>query len=72
MYRHHAAWEDTVIFPAFDIMTKRSELSELAATFEIEEKKILGPTGFDSFVNDLADVEKHLGIYDLSSWTAKL
>ncbi len=72
MYKYHAAWEDTVVFPAFDALEKRSELAELAATFELEEKSILGQTGFASFLNDIASVEKQLGIYGLSAWTAKL
>ena len=72
MYRYHASWEDTVIFPAFDEMERKSELAELAATFELEEKNILGNTGFESFVKDIAGVEKQLAIYDPSAWTAKL
>lgn len=72
MYRYHAAWEDTVVFPAFDAMERRSELAELAVTFESEEKTILGHAGFETFVNDIAGVEKQLGIYDPSRWTAKL
>jgi len=72
MYRYHAAWEDTVVFPSFDAMERRSELQELAGTFELEEKNILGDTGFESFVNDIAGVEKQLAIYDPSKWTAKL
>jgi hemerythrin-like domain-containing protein len=72
MYKYHAAWEDTVIFPAFDAMENKTELSELAATFVIEEQKILGSTGFDSLQNDIAHVEKQLRIYDPSNWTAKL
>jgi hemerythrin-like domain-containing protein len=72
MYRYHAAWEDTVVFPAFDAMERRNELAELAGTFELEEKSILGDTGFESFVGDIAGVEKQLAIYDLAKWTAKL
>lgn len=72
MYKYHTAWEDTVVFPAFDAMERRSELSELAATFESEEKRILGNIGFETFVGDIAAVEKQLGIYDPSNWTAKL
>ena len=72
MYRHHAAWEDTVIFPAFDFMEKKSDLSELSATFDLEENKILGHSGFRSFLNQIADVEKQLGIYELSTSTPRL
>jgi hypothetical protein len=72
MYRYHAAWEDTVIFPNFDAMERRNELAELASTLDSEEKKILGNVGFETFVNNIASVEKQLGVYDPSNWTAKL
>jgi hypothetical protein len=72
MYRHHSAYEDTVIFPAFDLMEKRSDLEELTATFGDEEKKVLGRNGYDVFLNQIAHVEKQLGIYELSSSTPKL
>ena len=45
MYRHHAAYEDTIIFPAFEAMDKRENLVELAETFASEEKKVLGHRG---------------------------
>lgn len=72
MYRHHSAWEDTVIFPAFDAMENRNDLAELSTTFASEERKILGHNGFNHFLNQIADVERELGIYELSSSTPKL
>lgn len=48
------------------------ELAELGQTFEKEEQRQFGPDGFKSVVAVLSDVEKHLGIYDLSSSTPKL
>ena len=72
MYRHHSAYEDTVIFPGFEGMEKRTDLQELAATFEGEEKRVLGHHGFDDFLNRIARAEKKLGIYELSSSTPKL
>lgn len=72
MYRHHAAYEDTVVFPAFETMDKHADLAELSATFDAEEKKVLGHHGFDDFLNQIAHVEKKLGIYELSSSTPKL
>jgi len=72
MYRYHMAWEDTIVFPAFDAMEENKNLSELAATFEQDEKRILGHDGFGTFLNNIADVEKELGIYGLSTSTPKL
>lgn len=72
MYRHHMAWEDTVIFPAFDDLEGSKNITSLAAEVAADEKKILGGSGFESFVKQLADVEKRLGIFELSGSTAKL
>jgi hemerythrin-like domain-containing protein len=72
MYQHHCAWEDTVIFPAFDAMEKPQDLSELAAVFEEEEKKMFGHDCFTSYLNLIADVEKQLNIYELATSTPKL
>ncbi len=72
MYRHHTAYEDTVIFPAFEAMEKRNELAELVADFDLEEKRVLGHHGFDDFLKQIANIEMKLGIYDLSTSTPKL
>ncbi|MBX9685684.1 MAG: hemerythrin domain-containing protein [Candidatus Obscuribacterales bacterium] len=72
MYRYHSAWEDTVIFPAFDGLMSKKDLADLGGVLQQEEKKILGTSGFASFVKDIAAVERQLGIYDPSKWTAKL
>jgi hemerythrin-like domain-containing protein len=72
MFRHHAAWEDTVIFPAFRSLVSAKELKDLGHTFESEERRQFGPQGFQTIVAVLADVERHLGIFDLASSTPKL
>jgi hemerythrin-like domain-containing protein len=72
MFRHHAAWEDTVVFPAFRSLVSGKELGELGQTFEKEEQRQFGPDGFNSVLAILADVEKRLGIYELSTSTPKL
>jgi hemerythrin-like domain-containing protein len=72
MYRYHMAWEDTIVFPAFDTMEQKKDLVELAATIDQEEKQILGHDGFASFISQITDVEKQLDIYGLSGSTPKL
>jgi hemerythrin-like domain-containing protein len=72
MYRHHAAFEDTVLFPSFEETEKRVDLVELASTFEAEEKRVLGHSGFDDFLNQIIKIEKKLGIFELSTSTPKL
>jgi len=72
MYRHHAAWEDTVIFPAFDSLEGAKTLGEIAEQVTADEKRIIGDSGFESFIKQLAEIEKEMGIFQLSSSTAKL
>jgi hemerythrin-like domain-containing protein len=72
MYVHHASWEDTVVFPAFDAMHNRHQLDELAAILVADERKTLGKSGFQTFVDQIASVEKQLGIYELSTSTPHL
>jgi len=72
MYTHHAAYEDTIVFPAFEGMEKRNDLAEISASFDQEEKRVLGRNGFNDFLNLVAKVEKKLGIYELSSSTPQL
>ncbi|MGA8547702.1 MAG: hemerythrin domain-containing protein, partial [Mycobacterium sp.] len=42
---------------------------DLAETFEDEEHRRFGPAGFEGVVDKVADIEKSLGIYDLSQFT---
>lgn len=70
MYEPHEAREDTVVFPAMRDVLSASEFRDLAEIFEDEEHRRFGPTGFQSVVDKVADIEKSLGIYDLSQFTA--
>lgn len=69
MYEPHEAWEDTVVFPALRDVLPAQKFRELAETFEDEEHRRFGPTGFEGVVAKVADIEKGLGIYDLSQFT---
>lgn len=69
MYRPHAAREDTVLFPAFRAVMGRSAYRELGEQFEEEEHARFGEHGFETTVAAVADVEKALGIADLSAFT---
>jgi hemerythrin-like domain-containing protein len=70
MYEPHEAREDTVVFPALRDVVPAKELRDLAETFEDEEHRRFGPNGFQGVVDKVADIEKTLGIYDLSQFTA--
>jgi hemerythrin-like domain-containing protein len=68
MYRPHEAREDTVLFPALHkiLTAKRS-----AEQFEKEEDQLFGDEGFEKTVDQVAAIEKQLGIYDLGQFTPK-
>lgn len=70
MYEPHEAREDTVIFPALRAVVPARELRDMAETFEDEEHRRFGQSGFEGVVDHVADIEKSLGIYDLSQFTA--
>lgn len=69
MYEPHEAREDTVVFPALREVMPVKEFRDLADIFEEEEHRRFGPAGFEGMVDKVADIEKSLGIYDLSQFT---
>jgi hemerythrin-like domain-containing protein len=69
MYEPHEAREDTVVFPALRDVVPAKEFRDLAETFENEEHRRFGEAGFQGVVDKVADIEKSLGIYDLSQFT---
>src|SRR3954466_7025023 len=71
MYRPHEAREDTVLFPALHKIVPAKRLKELGEQFEKEEDKLFGEEGFEKTVEQVAGIEKQLGIYDLAKFTPK-
>jgi len=69
MYRPHEAREDTVLFPAFRKLVSKHEYDSLGEEFEKNERQHFGQDGFEVMVNRVAEIEKRLGIYDLSQFT---
>ncbi len=69
MYNPHEAREDTVLFPALHTVMTRPEYDSMGDEFEKKEHELFGEEGFENFVNKVADLEKSLGIYDLSKFT---
>ena len=72
MYRPHAAWEDTVLFPAFRSIVSPREFDELGEKFEDREKELFGKEGFEKMVESVGEIEKKLGIHELSKFTPKI
>lgn len=71
MYRPHEAREDTVLFPAFRKLVSKHEYDSLGEEFENNEHKLFGEGGFETMVNKVEEIEKGLGIYELSQFTPK-
>lgn len=69
MYRPHEAREDTVLFPALHGLVTPEELHELGEQFEEQEDSLFGEGGFARKVDEVAAIEKQLGIYDLAQFT---
>ena len=69
MYRPHASREDTVLFPAFKEIVSEKEYNELGEQFEEKEHQLFGEGGFQSVLEEVAELEKQLGIDDLSKFT---
>jgi hemerythrin-like domain-containing protein len=69
MYRPHEAREDTVLFPAFRKIVSRHEYDSLGEEFENNEHKLFGKDGFETMVGKVSDLEKQLGIYELTQFT---
>ncbi len=72
MYEAHAAREDTVLFPAFHKMLPPREYDALGDDFEKQEQQLFGEAGFEKNVEAVADLERKLGIYDLSRQTPEI
>jgi hemerythrin-like domain-containing protein len=70
MYETHAAYEDTIIYPAFKKTMSTAQYDELGDTFEEIEHKQFGTDGFDMAVKKVAEAERALGIADLAKFTA--
>jgi hemerythrin-like domain-containing protein len=69
MYRPHEAREDTVLFPAIRKIVSENEYFALGEDFEDKEHELFGEDGFEAMVEKVANIEKQLGIYDLSMFT---
>jgi hemerythrin-like domain-containing protein len=72
MYEPHEAREDTVLFPAFKKIVSKHEYDALGEEFEDKEHKMFGEDGFEKNVAEIGEIEKTLGIYDLSQFTPKV
>jgi hemerythrin-like domain-containing protein len=70
MYEHHAAIEDTIVFPAWKEVIGAKEMDELAVKFEEIEEEIFGEDGFEAAATRMNEIEQSLGLDKLEMFTA--
>ena len=70
MYEHHAAREDTIVFPAWKKNFSDKQLDAISDEFEDIEKKMFGHDGFEEAEETISKIEKTLGLAELSKFTA--
>lgn len=59
----------TVLFPALHNILSPEQVHELGEQFEEQEDELFGEGGFHKTVENVAAIEKQLGIYELSQFT---
>jgi len=70
MYEHHAAIEDTVVFPAWKSAVGGNELDALGEKFEEIEHEQFGDDGFEAALKRMEEIEQSLGLSNLDMFTA--
>src|SRR5262249_52872356 len=61
--------EDTVLFPALHSLVSKHEYDAMGEEFERIERKTFGGDGFDMAVDQVTELERQFGIYDISQFT---
>jgi hemerythrin-like domain-containing protein len=70
MYEHHAAIEDTLVFPGWKQTLNSTQLDEMNEKFEDIEHEQFGEDGFENALKQMAEIEQSLGLSDLAQFTA--
>lgn len=70
MYEHHAAREDTIVFPAWKGTMTAKQLDEISDKFEEIEHREFGKDGFEDAEKTVDGIEGRLGFSDISRFTA--
>ena len=70
MYEHHAALEDTIVFPTWKATLTEDQLDEIGDKFEEIEQQQFGKDGYEGAVKQFSDIEGSLGFADLAQFTA--
>lgn len=70
MYGPHAAWEDTVLFPARKAALGRHAYTEMGEKFEDLETAMFGHDGFQDALTRIERIERAFGLGELARFTA--
>jgi hemerythrin-like domain-containing protein len=70
MYQHHAAREDTILFPAWKQTLTARQLDEMGDKFEEIEHQQFGADGYADAVQHISNIEGSLGLADIAQFTA--
>jgi hemerythrin-like domain-containing protein len=70
MYQHHAAREDTIVFPAWKENFTQKQIDEFGDQFEEIEQKMFGKDGFEDAEHRIGQIEQTLGLADIAQFTA--
>jgi hemerythrin-like domain-containing protein len=70
MYEHHAAIEDTVVFPAWKEALGQAEFDDIGGKFEQIEHQQFGDDGFEAALKRMEEIETSLGLANLDMFTA--
>lgn len=70
MYEHHAAIEDTMVFPAWKQTMNVEQMDLIGEKFEEIENQQFGKDGYEDAVKRIGDIEASLGLADLGQFTA--
>lgn len=69
MYRAHAAYEDSVLLPALRDIVSEDKFREIGEQYKEQEMERLGSSGLAGTLEELAEIEKTLGIGGLEAFT---
>lgn len=70
MYEHHAAIEDTIVFPAWKTAIGSNELDAMGEKFEEIEHEQFGSDGYETALKRMEEIEQSLGLSNLDMFTA--
>lgn len=69
MLTAHAAWEESVLFPAMYDLCPQDYMSQLKSRMDDAERKLLGDRGPEALYEELGRIEEACGTHDLDAFT---